>query len=399
MVIFGILLLLLFRNTRLFTHPIPWGEDFAIFIYDEYNIGFPNTALMLYAGYIHLLPRIIAFLSMKFDISSAMIVMNWSVLLIKTMIFYLVFRSKEIKSNLIKFSLLTYLILLPLCDEIYNNVTGLQWWLIPLMALIIVKRDTDVFQLSFDIFVLILTGLTGINSVLFAVPCIFLMVRVRTKDCFIKCVIVILCAFIQYYCLNKSGRTATGDVIMYKGGVLEVINLFVNRIMYATLFDISSTNYINVAFFLAYMLMLVLNLVYYRKQVAVQFIFLFALIYTALIFFNFMKICQNFSGIMSSLHGLNNEHYFAFLRICSFVLLVSSLDIVFRLLFSDKKYRRLMAYSCFLLFLFVVKNYPVYFLFNDQYYTDIAKFELAQTGEVVKFTYAPPGWATELTKK
>ena len=78
-----VFLLLFFRNWRIFIFPEPWAEDMAVFLRDEYSTGFPGTAFSLYAGYLHLLPRIIAWLSLKAGLPHAMLVMSWSVLFIK----------------------------------------------------------------------------------------------------------------------------------------------------------------------------------------------------------------------------------------------------------------------------------------------------------------------------
>lgn len=203
---------------------MPHAEDLGVFLGQEYSIGFPDTALILYAGYIHLLPRIIAWISLKFDWSNAMLVMDWTVMFIKVFIFYMIFKSKEINSNLIKFSLLMYLLLVPWADEIYNNVTNLQWWLIPLMMVIIIRRETSTFGLIFSCCVLLLSGLTGINSIVFAVPCVYLLLKVKTKDCLLKTLIIVLCAFIQLYCLLSSSRMGKGleyNYIFSMGGGLD----------------------------------------------------------------------------------------------------------------------------------------------------------------------------------
>lgn len=218
-VLLSIFLFLFFRNPQILMSPQPWAEDGSIFIRQENLIGFPETAFLIYSGYIHLLPRIIAWIAMKFDLSGAMFVMNWAVLLLKVLTFYLIYKSREITSGYIKFSLLAYLILLPFAGETYNNVTNLQWWLIPLMAVLIIRQETSSTDLVFDAVLLLLTGLTGVNSVLFAAPCTYLMLKVRARKNLIKSTIVIVCACIQFYFLYTSGRSGTGK-IMYIGGGL-----------------------------------------------------------------------------------------------------------------------------------------------------------------------------------
>lgn len=403
-------LLLFFRNPMAFTYPVPWSEDFTIFIRDEYNIGFPSTAFLLYAGYIHLLPRIIAWFSMTFGIEDAMRIMNLAVLLLKVLTFYYIYKSKEISSKLIKFSLLAYLVLVPFAVEIYNNVTNLQWWLIPLMATILIKHEHNLTLFICDICILTLCGLTGVNSVMFALPCVYLMLKVKSKECLGKCSVVIICACIQLYCLYTSGRSSDSK-LMYTGGGIDIINLFVNRVIYHTLFNFSSEKYINCIILFFYISIFVFNIYYYRKQIFIKFIFLFSLVYSAAILYNFLKWNPSFNKYL--LYGFWSERYFVYLRICSFVLMISSLNIFLKSLTSHHNYKRIMAYSCFLLCLIILKNYsvsssfhyqfydtqkyPISIVSNFQYYDDIKQFQSAKTGEIVRFHYdASPFWRCDL---
>lgn len=390
-------LLFFFRNPRIFIYPEPWAEDMGVFIGEEFTIGFPETAFRFYAGYIHLLPRIITWFAMKFDMPSVMRIMNWLVLFIKLWTVYLIYSAKEIKSVYIKFSLVAYLILLPFSDEIYNNVTNLQWWLIPLMAVILVRNETYFFVFIFNIFLLVLSSLTGVNSVIFAFPCLYLICKIRTINCFIKCSIVLICACVQFYFLYKTGRMGGGRLI-YSGGGLDIIHLFVTRGIYHSLFNFDPKIYLNYIVFILYVSILVFTIYFYRKCVLANFMFLLFTMYVISIFYNFFKIEPDFNLFMS---GFAHERYFVNLRICSFMLLVSFLEIVLRFLLKDKYYKRVMAYSCFLLCVILFKNYTIYFPFVYQYYDDIEQYESAKTGEIVKVHYAPNWWrgSIDLLKK
>lgn len=400
----AVLLLLFFRNPRLFVYPEPWAEDMRIFLSQEYNTGFPGTAFALYAGYIHLLPRIIAWISLKFGLYEAMRVMNLTVLLIKILLFWLIYRSNEIRAGVIKFSLIAYLVLLPFADEVCNNVTNLQWWLIPLMAIVIIRHETSAAGLLFSCIVLLLCGLTGINSFLFALPCAYLLFEMRTRECLIKSAIVICCSAVQFYCLFTSPRIGQ---LVYEGSTLDIIYTFVNRVIYHTLFNFDSEKRWNILVFLIYLAMLVLNFWHYRRSVLVRFIYLFSGVYLVAILYNFMKYLPATFGqtdFHAIITGFIHERYFVFLRICSFMLLVSSLDIMFRhlsqLLGNHKYYRRFVSYSVCLLCAVMLAHYhvsmPTPFEYN--YYTDLEKFEKAKPGETVKFHF-PPGWNHDLVKK
>jgi len=407
------LLLLVFRNPRIFTWPEPWIEDMMIFIRDEYNTGFPDTAFAVYAGYIHLLPRIITWIAMKSDPENVMRVMSWSVLIIKLLAFFLIYKSKEISSAAVKFSLLAYLVLLPFCSEIYNNVTNLQWWLIPLMGVIIIKRETGISGLVVSVIMLILTGLTGVNSVLFALPCACLMLMVRTKYCTAKCLTVIACAGAQLYVLCASGRVSGGGTLsavasyISETGGIDLIHLFVIRVIYHTLFSFGSEKYLtgprsyaDILVFLLFIYILVLNLRHCRRQPFVWFIFLFASVYTAAIFCQLIK-SEGVSWHISSRFG--GERYFVFLRICNFVLLVSSIDMLFRKVLGRDGYRKAMICLGILLSAVLLKNYPVFFKFEHQYYADVERFRSAEPGTPVTVhfppDYFPAGRSIVLIKK
>ena len=147
----AVILLMFFRNPRIFTDPEPFWEDMSIFLAEEYITGFPWIGLC-------------------FGLSHAMAVMNLIVLFFKALTAWLVFSSKEITSSFIRCSLSAYLVLLPFPTEIYNNITNLQWWLIGLMAMLIIRRESSVRGLLFSCVLLLLSGLSGVNSILFAVP-------------------------------------------------------------------------------------------------------------------------------------------------------------------------------------------------------------------------------------
>lgn len=394
-VILVIFALLFFRNWRIFIGPEPWAEDMAVFLKDEYVTGFPYTAFALYAGYIHLLPRIIAWLSLTSGIENAMFVMNWSVLLIKVMTCFLIYRSEAIRSRLLRTAVTAYLILIPFVNEIYNNVTNLQWWLIPLMALVILRRSPSLPALLADSLILILAGLTGVNSVIFAVPCAYLLLKDRTRESIIKNSVVILCAAVQFFCLCSSGRSGTGTIV-YEGGIADLISCFSCRVILHTLFKLDAPFCLAVPLLAAFTALLAFILKRCWKERAVRFITMFAAVYTAVILYNILKTEKDMSVIID---GFAGERYFVFLRICTFALLVSSLDLLFRSPRLRKNYKKLLTVSCLLLAVVFVRRYSVGFPSGTGYYADIEAFRAAKAGEAVTIHFAPGGWDCTLVKK
>ena len=379
MMLLAVAAILVFRNARLFTYPEPWAEDFNVFILAEYNTGFPASAFIPYAGYIHLIPRILTWIAL-----------NLMVLLFKIWLVWLVYRSEEIKNTFIKYSLLAYLIFLPFADEIYNNVTNLQWWLIPLMALLIVRQEHSNARLAADTVALALLGLTGVNSVLFAVPCAYLFLRNRNKQCFIKASAVGICSLIQFYYLMLLHRVGNIN-LLYEGGVIEIIHMFVNRVIYHTFLHSHCKTYINLVVFALYVLLAAFVFYYYRRNALVHFIYLFTGIYSFAIFYSLIKPTPDITFLIN---GFAGERYFVYLRICTFILIISATEILLRMI-RPKHFNRLIFLACFCLCAVLLKNYHVGFPFEDQFYGEVQKFEAAKPGETVKFHF-PPGWSSDL---
>lgn len=386
--------LLFFRNTQIFLAPEPWAEDMAVFLRDEYERGFPDTAFALYAGYIHLLPRLIAWLSLKAGLGNAMFVMNWSVLLIKCVICLLILRSREIPSSLMRLAIAGYLILIPFVNEIYNNVTNLQWWLIPLMALLILRRDGSLWALLTDAVILLLTGLTGVNSVIFAIPCAYLLIKDRTMGSVVRNSVVIICALVQFYFLCASGRSGDGSLV-FEGGLSDLICIFVGRVVFHTLFKSDVSLVVGIPVLALFAGMLALNLRRYGNLREVRFITLFAAVYAAVILYNLLKSERDPEVLLT---GFSGERYFVFLRICAFALLISTLDIILKTPRLQGNRGKIMAVIFLLLAVVLVRRYPVSFPSGSGYSADIERFEAVKPGEGVTIHF-PPDWNCALVKK
>ena len=282
-----------------------------------------------------------------------MAVMNLIVLFFKALTAWLVFSSKEIGSAFIRCSLSAYLVLLPFPTEVYNNITNLQWWLIGLMAMLIIRRETSAWGLLFSCVLLLLSGLSGVNSILFAVPCACLAVMVRSRDCFI-----------------------------------DIIDQFVNRCVYYTLVNNFSRSFLNFFVFIAYLALVAFNLWHYRRKPAVWFFFLFALAYLASIYYNFVERLVEFEGTF--IYGFSRERYFVFPRVCTMLLMLSSLNILIDFLLRNRAAKVLNGVKAAVfaaLCLAMLPHYTVGFPFHNQWDDDVRKFEAAKSGETVHFNY------------
>jgi hypothetical protein len=108
----------------------PWAEDGSIFI--QQAIYYHLWSLLIpYAGYLHILPRLVTLLSLSFGLVNAPFLMNLSSLLLSAFsISYLARKQFRVivRNDLHRYLLCELIACLP-APEIFLNITNIQWFL------------------------------------------------------------------------------------------------------------------------------------------------------------------------------------------------------------------------------------------------------------------------------
>lgn len=124
------ILLYLHRPDSL-NNPQLWAEDGTIFLRDEWVIGFPDTIFILYSGYIHLVPRFIAFISDLFPYEFIPFVFNFSAILLAALSVALFSLSRFrylVKNDLLRSVVIVLICLTPVGHESLNTVTNVHFY-------------------------------------------------------------------------------------------------------------------------------------------------------------------------------------------------------------------------------------------------------------------------------
>ncbi|TGL35725.1 hypothetical protein [Leptospira perdikensis] len=163
-------------------NPQLWAEDGQIFLRDEWVIGFPDTILILYAGYIHLVPRVIAFIANFFPYELIPFVFNFSAILIAAFsvsIFSISRYRYIIKSDFLRSIVVILICFAPVGIESIGNVTNVH------------------FYLSFGVFLYALIGgkLNGFSYIGIFIYVLFGMLSAPLAICYIPLFLIrpILC--------------------------------------------------------------------------------------------------------------------------------------------------------------------------------------------------------------
>ncbi|KLI17120.1 hypothetical protein SU46_08795, partial [Brachyspira hyodysenteriae] len=175
--ILNILFLILFsisKNISLIHNTQLWAEDGRIFLQQYIDIGI-NSLFIEYAGYYHLLPRILTIISFNLSkiltntITLTPLFMNLFAIIIGICLISYIFLSKECKyiSNYNLRVLLSFLIIsIPFSPEIFFNLTNLHWILSYFMFLtaisILYNNKLPNYFISISIFIFSLSSVYGI---------------------------------------------------------------------------------------------------------------------------------------------------------------------------------------------------------------------------------------------
>jgi hypothetical protein len=190
-------LVLFLRKTDSFVNPQFWAEDYWPFFADAELHG-ASVICAPYAGYLHLLPRLIAWSAAHFDPLFSPAVYVWASLGLT------LFVVAQVMSDRLALPgrplLALSLVLVPGCGEIFLNPTNLQW--ITAFGLLVTFFKRDPVSWSdwvTDGFALIGFGLTGPFSVLFIPLVAYRALSRRSQASWMLCAVALSVASAQFY--------------------------------------------------------------------------------------------------------------------------------------------------------------------------------------------------------
>jgi hypothetical protein len=158
--------ILFVRKTDSFLHPQFWAEDGAVFFQEQVNQG-ASAIIKPYAGYLHLVPRLIALVADAFfPYSTAPAVYNYLSLLVMLVVIFNVYSPRFIMDNKLLLSL--SIVLLPhFGNEVFMNATNVNWILAILLLVVLFKEAPDMrfgnvgWQVVSDAVAMVCCGFSG----------------------------------------------------------------------------------------------------------------------------------------------------------------------------------------------------------------------------------------------
>lgn len=196
--------ILFIRKPDSLINPQFWAEDGTVFFAQQFNNG-ASAIVMPYAGYLHFLPRMIAFLVDlgSFPYAWVPAIYNYLSLVIALLVVASVF-SPRFKINNKPLIALAIVLVPHNLNEVFLTVTNLQWIVFFIMVVVLFKENPSSnyggisIQYVVDLSMIVIGGLTG-PFIIFLVP--FFALKWFQKRAFYNMVIfivVVIVATVQF---------------------------------------------------------------------------------------------------------------------------------------------------------------------------------------------------------
>lgn len=179
MVVAATALILIARRPFALLHPQLFAEDGIVFWNSDYQRGW-HAIFEEYAGYLHLTPRIVAWISGWFDPLHAPARLYAGALLVHLAVVAILFSRRVPLPCKPILAVLTALV--PHTGEVFTNVTNIQWPLALGQVLLLIAAEPETaLQQGFDLGAMVLMGLTGPFSIFFAPAFVLRALHRRTR--------------------------------------------------------------------------------------------------------------------------------------------------------------------------------------------------------------------------
>ncbi len=225
------------RNNFVNISSLLWAEDGTVFLSEVYRDGI-KSVFNQYAGYQHLYPRLVSLIVYFTDISFAPIIFLIATLIPLLMLVTVAYRficSLGINYILASFITLTTFSV-PLTNEIYLNLTNIQWYIFILMFLVIIYKESRSFLPKYIFYPLFLIfSLTGPFSIYLA--CVIVLkifldrFRFKLDDIVLYC-IVFVSSVVQFAMIllnDRVGSDISNDLMSFAELFCKTLLLGSNR--------------------------------------------------------------------------------------------------------------------------------------------------------------------------
>lgn len=257
-IILLVAVILFLRKPDAILNPQFWAEDSVVFFRDSITYGL-SSIWHPHAGYLHVVPRIVAWVGKFFPFAWIPSIYNLTSLILTVFVAGYILYSKRLDLPN-KPLLALFIVLIPQTEYVIINLTNIQWILCLLLILVLIQqRATSLGQLTVDTGIIILIGLTGPFLVLFSG--LFMARWILKRDAYSAYLLLValIVVAVQAGFIVNSPTTASAPI----GSLAEVISQATEVLLKHLIFGLFFGNYLNDVNDLVYYLMAAVVLLVY----------------------------------------------------------------------------------------------------------------------------------------
>ena len=192
------------RRPDLILHAQFYAEDGHVWYADAYNLGWLPALFRTWTGYFLTLPRLAASFALLVPLCRVPLLLNIAAIFVQALPANLLlsFRSSEWGSLRFRALLAGMYLILPNCDEVTRSITDANWPLaLSAFLLIVASVPRSLAGRAFDIFIMLLCGLSGPFCVLLLPISVFLAWKRRENWRRVTASIFAACCLVQSWAL------------------------------------------------------------------------------------------------------------------------------------------------------------------------------------------------------
>jgi hypothetical protein len=215
------------RSPSALLHPVLFAEDGTVWFQNAYDRGWSAALFQPHTGYLQTFPRVIADFGLLVPLGSVPFFFALVAIIVQVLpavVFCSARFSALVPSLAMRAAFGALYLLVPNAIEVNVNLTNAQWHL-GLLAFVVViaQPSTAVLWAVFDVFVLVLSGLTGPFCLALAPIELFFSWRRRSRSSVLASVIVLGCAITQLVELSKASRGVLGPLGANIDRLIEIL--------------------------------------------------------------------------------------------------------------------------------------------------------------------------------
>lgn len=407
LVCFCVLIMILRRPDTLFYANF-WAEDGRLWYSQMYNEGV-SSFFYPAAGYLQTVSRLAMFFSLPFGIINAPLISNILSYIIRVCpVIFLFSKRFSFVPVPYKFLIMAYWLVMPNVDEVWGNITNVQWYTALYMLMVVIADPPNAMKHKIhDCVVMTVFGLSG-PFVLFVFPCLLLrkicndVYKMRFKYNYdnVIMVITLLVTIIQIICIINFGERTQGTL---GASFVLLAKIVTEKIIIGSILPMDiAYDFVQHHDFLSTALLSImgLSLMYFfltsswRFKVAVT--------------FSVLTLSACFISPLASpteaawplmLHPMAGNRYFVISNVMFFAYVIYLLDVFIKKI-STNPIPKVVAMMMISLFVISILSFNISPLSDHNYRDNIRNiYDVAKKGDKVIIPINPSGWNCEIIKK